>query len=94
MLIERGVLVVPDILANAGGVTVSYFEWVQNRQGLYWSLEEVNRQLEQRMTRAFHAVHDQMDQLAADMRTAAYVVALQRLDEAMQAKGTAAYFAD
>jgi glutamate dehydrogenase (NADP+) len=93
MLIERGVLVVPDILANAGGVTVSYFEWVQNRQGLYWSLEEVNRQLEQRMTRAFHAVHDQMDQLAADMRTAAYVVALQRLDEAMQGKGTAAYFA-
>ena len=89
---RRGVLVMPDILANAGGVTVSYFEWVQNRQGLSWSLDEVHRRLREIMAREFEAVHDLMEQKDVDMRTAAYVHALNRIGAAVEALGTRSYF--
>ena len=93
VLNQRGILVVPDILANAGGVTVSYFEWVQNRAGLSWPVEQVHRQLKEIMTREFNVVHDLMERRGIDMRTAAYAVGLSRIGEAIAAQGTARYFA-
>jgi glutamate dehydrogenase (NADP+) len=92
VLEKRGILVVPDILANAGGVTVSYFEWVQNRSGFYWTLDEVHRRLHETMAREFIAVFETMQKHGVDMRTAAYVQALGRIGEAIDSLGTARYF--
>lgn len=92
ILIKKGTLIMPAILANAGGVTVSYFEWTQNRQGMYWTLEEVHTRLQQRMTEAFNTVYDLMEAKQIDMRTAAYVHALNRIGEAVTASGTQRYF--
>jgi glutamate dehydrogenase (NADP+) len=94
VLAKKGTLVVPDILANAGGVTVSYFEWVQNRQGFYWSLDEVQRRLEVIMLREFNAIYELMGEKQINMRTAAYVHALNRISEAIEAGGTHRYFSD
>ncbi len=94
ILAERKVLVVPDILANAGGVTVSYFEWVQNRQGFYWTLQEVRQRLEEIMRREFKAVYGLREEHDVDMRTAAYVQALQRIGSAVEAGGTSRYFGE
>jgi glutamate dehydrogenase len=98
ILYEKGVIVVPDVLANAGGVTVSYFEWVQNRMGYYWSDEEVDEKLKRVMTDAFKEVYQTAKQtqidtsfakqpLKVDMRTAAYVTAVRKIVDAMQALG-------
>jgi len=98
ILYEKGVVIVPDVLANAGGVTVSYFEWVQNRMGYYWSDEEVDEKLKQVMTKAFKGVYQnakqyQVDtslttqQSLMDMRTAAYVTAVKKIVDAMRALG-------
>ncbi len=78
----RNIPVVPDILANAGGVTVSYFEWVQNLQQFNWSHEKVNRELEARMTRAWHAVYGHSREGKIPLRLAAYADALDKLAEA------------
>ena len=98
ILYEKGVVIVPDVLANAGGVTVSYFEWVQNRMGYYWSDGEVDEKLKQVMTKAFKDVYQnakqyQVDtslttqQSQMDFRTAAYVTAVKKIVGAMRALG-------
>jgi glutamate dehydrogenase (NAD(P)+) len=79
ILVERGVLIVPDILCNAGGVTVSYFEWVQNRIGFYWEEEEVNQRMETILVRAFHGVLATALENEVSMRVAAFMLAIQRV---------------
>jgi glutamate dehydrogenase (NADP+) len=92
ILEEKGIYVFPDILVNAGGVTVSYFEWVQNRSGLYWTLQEVNQRLKQKMVEETEPIWQMSQELGISMRTAAYVHALNRLGEAINAKGTRDYY--
>ena len=87
ILHEKGVFVVPDVLANAGGVTVSYFEWVQNRQGYYWTNEEVDQRLKRVMTSAFTDVYETYKKYKIMVRTAAYVTAVKKIVDAMQALG-------
>lgn len=88
ILRRRGVMVIPDILASAGGVTVSYFEWVQNNMGYYWTEKEVNEKLERIMVQAFQEVYEMYRQHKdVDMRIAAYMVAIKRVAEAMQVRG-------
>ena len=87
ILAEKGVLVVPDILANAGGVTVSYFEWVQDRGGYFWDEEMVNQRLERIMVESFAAVADMADKHGVTMRTAAYMVAINRVAAVHRLRG-------
>jgi glutamate dehydrogenase (NAD(P)+) len=87
ILYDKGVLVCPDILANAGGVTVSYFEWVQDLQELFWDTEEVNRKLEKIMGKAFADVHSTSRQFKVDMRTGAYILAIDRVVKATETRG-------
>jgi glutamate dehydrogenase len=87
ILKQNGVLVIPDILANAGGVTVSYFEWVQNNMGYYWSEAEVNEKLRQVMIKSFANVYRMHQEKEVDMRTAAYMVAVKRVADAMEIRG-------
>jgi glutamate dehydrogenase (NAD(P)+) len=87
ILARRGVLVVPDILANAGGVVVSYFEWVQDRYGYFWKEAEVNARLEEKMVAAFDAVWSTRERFEIDARTAAYIVAVERIMEARKLRG-------
>jgi glutamate dehydrogenase (NAD(P)+) len=87
ILFKKGVLVIPDILANAGGVTVSYFEWVQDLQSFFWGVEEITQKLEVIMNRAFTAVADKADQFSCDMRLAANMLAISRVAEATQVRG-------
>lgn len=92
ILAKKGVVVLPDILANAGGVTVSYFEWVQNRQGFYWQLEEIHDRLRTIMEREGRAIWNLSRAKGISVRTAAYVHALGRLAEAIEAHGTQNFF--
>ncbi len=87
VLIERGIIVIPDILANAGGVVVSYFEWAQNIQSLMWNEDDINNKLETIMVRSFQEVWDTKYQYKTDMRTAAFIVAMRRLVEARKIRG-------
>ncbi|MBS7621945.1 glutamate dehydrogenase, partial [Candidatus Bathyarchaeota archaeon] len=100
ILQEKGVIVLPDVLASAGGVTVSYFEWVQNRMGYYWTEEEVDDKLKRVMTTAFKEVYQTAKQYCLDtsfrvhtkahqlnLRTATYILAVKRIYEAMKALG-------
>ncbi len=82
ILVDRDVLIVPDILANAGGVTVSYFEWAQNIQQFRWELDRVNSELEKTMRRAYANVRDVAERRKVDLRTAAFVTAIQRVARA------------
>jgi glutamate dehydrogenase (NAD(P)+) len=87
ILHEKGVLVVPDILANAGGVTVSYFEWVQNRLGYYWTEERVHRRADRVMKMAFDNVYQIAEKYRVSMRIAAYIVALDKVASTLKLRG-------
>jgi glutamate dehydrogenase len=87
ILTERGILLVPDVLASAGGVTVSYFEWVQNNQGYYWSEEEVEEKLEKVMVRSFENVYSLSQTRRVDMRLSAYMVGARKMAEASRFRG-------
>jgi glutamate dehydrogenase len=87
VLEDRGVLVIPDILANAGGVTCSYFEQVQGNANYYWSGDEVLRKVDAWMTNAFRAVHDRAEQDQVSLRDAAYLIAIDRVAQACHERG-------
>ncbi|KYC52485.1 MAG: Glutamate dehydrogenase [Candidatus Methanofastidiosum methylothiophilum] len=87
ILIKKGIFQIPDFLCNAGGVTVSYFEWVQNLMNYYWTADEVYEKLDRKMTKAFWDVINAKEKYKIDMRTASYVVAIERVVEAMKARG-------
>jgi len=87
VLTERGVLLVPDVLASAGGVVVSYFEWVQNNQGYYWAEEEVHAKLQEVMEKAFDNVYNIHQTRKVDMRLAAYMVGVRKMAEAARFRG-------
>ena len=94
ILNKKGVIVVPDILANAGGVTVSYFEWVQNRMGYYWELEKVHERLKKIMVKSFNDIYKIMEEKKIDMKLAAYVYALNKIVRSIEEEGTEEYFMD
>ncbi|MFL6555046.1 MAG: Glu/Leu/Phe/Val family dehydrogenase, partial [Bacillus sp. (in: firmicutes)] len=87
ILTERGILLVPDVLAGAGGVTVSYFEWVQNKQGLYWSEDEVELKLRSKLIKSFHDIYHLSQTSNVNMRLAAYMVGVRKMAEASLFRG-------
>ncbi|MFY9312044.1 MAG: Glu/Leu/Phe/Val dehydrogenase [Tepidanaerobacteraceae bacterium] len=87
ILAEKGIALFPDILCNAGGVTASYFEWVQNLMNFYWTVEEVNTRLEEILTKAFDDVYDMHKEAGVTLRQAAYLVAINRIAENMKLRG-------
>lgn len=87
ILDEKGILVVPDILANSGGVTVSYFEWVQDRQGFFWTLDRVNRRLERMMHDAFNNVFQTAERYKVSMRLGAYILAIDKVAKTLKIRG-------
>jgi len=87
VLNDKNIIVVPDILANSGGVTVSYFEWVQNKAGYYWSENEVNTKHDEKMELAFASVWNNASQYKTSMRIAAYITALQKIEQGVKLKG-------
>ena len=91
ILNEKGVMIIPDILANSGGVTVSYFEWLQNQQSYYWTLEEVESKLKRGMIEALDRVLKFMNQHKCSMRECAYVSAFDRMDKTLKLRGSGAH---
>jgi len=87
VLFDNGVFLVPDILANAGGVTVSYYEWVQDQYSFFWTENQINETLEQTMNTAFNSVHATAERHNTDMRTGAYILAVDRVAEATSVRG-------
>ena len=87
VLEDEGVTLIPDILANAGGVTVSYYEWVQDQYSFFWSEERINRTLEETIGKAFHQVHQAAHRKGTDLRTGAYMLAIDRVAEATRVRG-------
>ncbi|NNE69703.1 MAG: Glu/Leu/Phe/Val dehydrogenase, partial [Rhodothermales bacterium] len=87
ILKDKGIMVIPDILANAGGVTVSYFEWVQDRQGYFWSIDRVNRRLDRMMRIAFDSVFDVSAKHDVTLRIGAYVDAIKKVADALRMRG-------
>lgn len=87
ILTQRGIMIIPDVLASAGGVVVSYFEWVQNNQGYYWTEEEVNERLHKILVDSFHNVYRTSLEKKVDMRLSAYMVGLKRMAEAVKWRG-------
>ena len=87
VLSKAGKIIIPDILANAGGVTVSYFEWCQNLSGYYWTEKEVNDKLDVKMSQAFNSCWDFAQEKKVTMRIAAYCLAIKRIVDAMKARG-------
>jgi glutamate dehydrogenase (NAD(P)+) len=87
ILRDRGIPVVPDILCNAGGVTVSYFEWVQDLQEFFWDEDDINQKLRKILIKSFNAIYEVQDRHGSDLRTAAYIVGVQRVAEAIQTRG-------
>lgn len=87
ILEKNKIFVIPDFLCNGGGVAVSYLEWVQNNYGYYWSKEDVYKKLDEIMTKAFAAVYETSKKMKVDMRVAAYIVAIQRVADAVRARG-------
>ncbi|MFQ5798473.1 MAG: Glu/Leu/Phe/Val dehydrogenase [Bacteroidota bacterium] len=87
ILHEKGILVIPDILANAGGVTVSYFEWVQDRVGYFWSEERVNRRLERVMKESFKAVYNTAERYNVSLRIGAYILAIDKVARTLKLRG-------
>ncbi|MGB0739178.1 MAG: glutamate dehydrogenase, partial [Planctomycetaceae bacterium] len=87
LLQQRNIVVLPDILANAGGVTVSYFEWVQNQQYFRWDLSRIREELERSMTRAFDQVWSTSRKRDVSLRTAAYLLAIDRVSRAVELGG-------
>jgi glutamate dehydrogenase (NAD(P)+) len=86
ILLDNGVFIVPDVLANAGGVTVSYFEWVQDLQHFFWSEDEINERLHKIMRHTFHRVMQSKDTHGVDMRLAAYILAVKTVSDASLAR--------
>ncbi|MFI4870576.1 MAG: Glu/Leu/Phe/Val dehydrogenase [Phycisphaerales bacterium JB061] len=91
---KREIITIPDVLANSGGVTVSYFEWTQNRAGYAWTLDQVHDRLQAKMSSEFRSVWELAQDKSIDLRTAAYAIGLNRLAEAHEATGTSEFFAN
>jgi len=87
ILTDRGILLVPDVLASAGGVTVSYFEWVQNNQGYYWDEKEIDKKLHETMIKSFNTIYNTAETRRIDMRLAAYMVGVRKMAEAARFRG-------
>lgn len=87
ILQEKGILVIPDILANAGGVTVSYFEWVQDRVGYFWSLDRVNSRMERMMKDAFNSVYETAERYKVPLRIGAYILAIDKVARTLKIRG-------
>ena len=88
ILNKRGITVIPDVLANGGGVTVSYFEWVQNRTGYYYRKDEINKRADNWMRKAFDNVWETAQKHKVSLRIAAYIVALEKVEKAIKARGS------